>query len=266
MLSCIKSGPFPCHSSHQGNELLDLLHAGGPAGGDAHDGVGVVVFFPEAELGLAFQRGQLAVCQDGEHLVRGRIHIEAVALGGKALLQPVGGVDGVLADAGVEVVGEQHIELQAHQAAFGKQSALLLDHSHEVGRGTLGEHHGFAAQGTHLGAADVEHVGELCDVGQGHVGALGHQAVAQPRAVHEQGHVVGVADGGKRFQLCPGVQGAVLRGVGDVDWGKYVSALTDIGFEGYTCIEIEDKSFEGSEERVLDSLKLSLRYMRQFVI
>ena len=53
---------------------------------------------------------------------------------------------------------------------------------------------------------------------------------------------------------------------GDVDWGKYVSALTDIGFEGYTCIEIEDKSFEGSEERVLDSLKLSLRYMRQFVI
>ena len=45
-----------------------------------------------------------------------------------------------------------------------------------------------------------------------------------------------------------------------------MSALTDIGFEGYTCIEIEDKSFEGSEERVLDSLKLSLRYMRQFVI
>ena len=57
-----------------------------------------------------------------------------------------------------------------------------------------------------------------------------------------------------------------LPGLGDVDWGKYVSALTDIGFEGYTCIEIEDKSFEGSEERVLDSLKLSLRYMRQFVI
>ena len=57
-----------------------------------------------------------------------------------------------------------------------------------------------------------------------------------------------------------------LPGLGDVDWGKYVSTLTDIGFEGYTCIEIEDKSFEGSEERVLDSLKLSLRYMRQFVI
>ncbi len=57
-----------------------------------------------------------------------------------------------------------------------------------------------------------------------------------------------------------------LPGLGDVDWGKYVSALTDIGFEGCTCIEVEDKAFEGSKERILDSVKLSYRYMRQFVI
>lgn len=57
-----------------------------------------------------------------------------------------------------------------------------------------------------------------------------------------------------------------LPGYGDVDWGKYVSALTDIGYDGYTCIEIEDKFFEGSKEKVLDSLRLSKRYMRQFVI
>ena len=57
-----------------------------------------------------------------------------------------------------------------------------------------------------------------------------------------------------------------LPGLGDVDWGKYVSALTDIGYKGYTCIEVEDKAFEDSEERILDSLRLSLRYMRQFVI
>ena len=31
-----------------------------------------------------------------------------------------------------------------------------------------------------------------------------------------------------------------LPGLGDVDWGKYVSALTDIGYDGYTCIEVED--------------------------
>ncbi|MCQ2456760.1 MAG: sugar phosphate isomerase/epimerase [Clostridia bacterium] len=57
-----------------------------------------------------------------------------------------------------------------------------------------------------------------------------------------------------------------LPGLGDVDWGKYVSALTDIGFEGYTCIEVEDKAFEGSKERVEASLILSKRYMEQFVI
>ncbi len=56
-----------------------------------------------------------------------------------------------------------------------------------------------------------------------------------------------------------------LPGLGDVDWGKYVSALTDIGYDGYTCIEVEDKAFEGSKEKVLDSLKLSKRYMEQFV-
>lgn len=57
-----------------------------------------------------------------------------------------------------------------------------------------------------------------------------------------------------------------LPGLGDVDWGRYVSALTDIGYDGYTCIEVEDRAFEGSREKVLDSLRLSKRYMEQFVI
>lgn len=57
-----------------------------------------------------------------------------------------------------------------------------------------------------------------------------------------------------------------LPGLGDVDWGKYVSALTDIGYDGYTCIEVEDRAFEGTKEKVLDSLRLSKRYMEHFVI
>ncbi len=57
-----------------------------------------------------------------------------------------------------------------------------------------------------------------------------------------------------------------LPGLGDVDWGRYVSALTDIGFDGYACIEVEDRAFEGSKERIVDSLELSKRYMDQFVI
>ena len=57
-----------------------------------------------------------------------------------------------------------------------------------------------------------------------------------------------------------------IPGLGDVDWSKYVSALTDIGYNGYTCIEVEDRSFEETHEDVIRSLVLSRRYMRQFVI
>jgi len=57
-----------------------------------------------------------------------------------------------------------------------------------------------------------------------------------------------------------------LPGLGDVKWDVYVSALTDIGYDGYACIEVEDRAFETSDERVLDSLKLSKKYMEQYVI
>lgn len=57
-----------------------------------------------------------------------------------------------------------------------------------------------------------------------------------------------------------------LPGLGDVDWSKYVSALTDIGYKGDTCIEIEDKAFEGSVEEAKKAVKLSAKYLRQFVI
>lgn len=57
-----------------------------------------------------------------------------------------------------------------------------------------------------------------------------------------------------------------LPGLGDVDWGRYVSALTDIGYDGYACIEVEDRAFEGSREKVENSLVLSKRYLDQFVI
>lgn len=57
-----------------------------------------------------------------------------------------------------------------------------------------------------------------------------------------------------------------LPGLGDVDWGKYVSALTDIGFDGYSCIEVEDRAFEKNYEDVKKSVTLSTRYLRNFVI
>ena len=56
-----------------------------------------------------------------------------------------------------------------------------------------------------------------------------------------------------------------IPGLGDVDWGKFVSALTDVGYEGDACIEVEDRAFEGSREKVMKSLLQSKRYIEQFV-
>ena len=57
-----------------------------------------------------------------------------------------------------------------------------------------------------------------------------------------------------------------IPGLGDVDWGRYISALTDIGYEDAVCIEIEDKSFEKSTEDAKRAVQLSARYLKNFVI
>ena len=56
-----------------------------------------------------------------------------------------------------------------------------------------------------------------------------------------------------------------LPGLGDVDWGNYVSALTDVGYNGYTCIEVEDRAYETDYEDVKRSIKQSTHYLRNFV-
>ncbi|TDW16187.1 sugar phosphate isomerase/epimerase [Breznakia blatticola] len=57
-----------------------------------------------------------------------------------------------------------------------------------------------------------------------------------------------------------------VPGLGDVDWAEYVSALTDIGFNGYTCIEVEDKAFEKTYDDAKKAVAISTKYLRNFVI
>jgi len=57
-----------------------------------------------------------------------------------------------------------------------------------------------------------------------------------------------------------------LPGHGDIDWGAFVAALDDIGYTGPACIEVEDRAYETSRPRILDSLTLSKRYIDQFLI
>ena len=39
-----------------------------------------------------------------------------------------------------------------------------------------------------------------------------------------------------------------LPGLGDVDWGKFFSALTDTGYAGAVAVEVEDRAYEGALE------------------
>ncbi len=57
-----------------------------------------------------------------------------------------------------------------------------------------------------------------------------------------------------------------LPGLGDINWAKFVSALTDVGYRGYICVEVEDKAFEDTLERRYESLIQSQRYMSQFIV
>lgn len=56
-----------------------------------------------------------------------------------------------------------------------------------------------------------------------------------------------------------------IPGLGDVAWGPLFSALTDVGYRGAVCIEVEDRAFEGSFQDRRRSLRQSKRFLEQFV-
>ena len=56
-----------------------------------------------------------------------------------------------------------------------------------------------------------------------------------------------------------------LPGLGDVDWGKFFSALTDIGYNGPACVEVEDRAYERTLKTRKKSLTQSREYLKQFL-
>lgn len=56
-----------------------------------------------------------------------------------------------------------------------------------------------------------------------------------------------------------------LPGLGDVNWGQFFSVLTDVGYQGPVCIEVEDRAYEGSLESRKASVAQSGRYLKQFM-
>lgn len=56
-----------------------------------------------------------------------------------------------------------------------------------------------------------------------------------------------------------------LPGLGEVNWGRFCSVLTDAGYRGPVCVEVEDRAYEGSLDTRKDSLRQSHRYLRNFI-
>jgi len=56
-----------------------------------------------------------------------------------------------------------------------------------------------------------------------------------------------------------------LPGLGDIDWGKFISALNDVRYNGPVCVEVEDKAFENSIEDRKEALLISKRFLSQYL-
>jgi sugar phosphate isomerase/epimerase len=56
-----------------------------------------------------------------------------------------------------------------------------------------------------------------------------------------------------------------LPGLGDIEWGKFYSLLSDTGYDGAVCVEVEDRAYEGTLERRQAALRQSGRYLLQYM-
>ncbi|HEX5323509.1 MAG TPA: sugar phosphate isomerase/epimerase family protein [Capsulimonadaceae bacterium] len=56
-----------------------------------------------------------------------------------------------------------------------------------------------------------------------------------------------------------------LPGLGDVNWGRFFSALTDTGYNGAVCIEVEDRAYEGSLDDRKRALVQSKRFLENYM-
>lgn len=56
-----------------------------------------------------------------------------------------------------------------------------------------------------------------------------------------------------------------LPGLGDVNWGAFFAALSDIRYNGAVCIEVEDRAYEGSLAARERALLQSKRYLENFI-
>ncbi|MBM4016717.1 MAG: sugar phosphate isomerase/epimerase [Planctomycetes bacterium] len=56
-----------------------------------------------------------------------------------------------------------------------------------------------------------------------------------------------------------------LPGLGEINWGRFLSVLGDVGYRGPVCIEVEDRAYEGSLEDRKRAVRQSAAHLRNFL-
>jgi sugar phosphate isomerase/epimerase len=58
---------------------------------------------------------------------------------------------------------------------------------------------------------------------------------------------------------------AKIPGLGDIHWGQWIGALTDVGYNGSVCIEVEDEAFTETLEGRKRSLRISRNVLQPLI-
>lgn len=56
-----------------------------------------------------------------------------------------------------------------------------------------------------------------------------------------------------------------IPGLGDIHWGKFISALNDVRYRGPIVIEVEDKAYEGSDEDIQKAILSARNHIKQYL-
>ena len=155
--------------------------------------------------------GHVLVGQNHELLVGRRLQEELVAALVQHATKRLSGLNRLATNLKIQAVGKERLKLHARQATLGQQRTVLLNARNGMRRSAhAAEHHGLAAKRAALGAADVEHVTQLRQLGQGNVALIGRQRIGQAGAIHKQRNLALLAHRVNRRELGLGVQCAVL--------------------------------------------------------
>ncbi len=56
-----------------------------------------------------------------------------------------------------------------------------------------------------------------------------------------------------------------LPGRGDIKWEKFFNTLNNTGYKGPVCVEVEDREYEGTLDKRIESLQESYQFLRQYI-